>query len=177
MTVQMVYLTCICAGILLLASSIIFGAIGDALDFGTVELFSLDIGDADIDILPISLRSLCLAATVFGSASMLLLMQPMWLRHLIAGVAAYVGAFLVQNFTGFLKDHQSEADSMESICSRDYVVNIAIPEDGFGSVASVDRERSVITLTARSADGAALPAGTPVDVVRLAENVAIVMKR
>ena len=177
MTVQMIYFTCIGGGIILLACSLVFGTIGDALDFGGLELFSIDIGDADIDILPISLRSLCLAATVFGSLSIMLLQQPMWMRHLIAGVAAYVGALLVQNFTFFLKDHQSEADSMESICSRDYVVNIAIPENGFGSVASVDRERSVITLTARSAEGIALPVGTPVDVVKLSENVAIVMKR
>ena len=65
---------------------------------------------------------------------------------------------------------------MDSICSRKYVVNIAIPEHGYGSIASVDKDRSVITLTAKSADGSSLSAGTQVEIRKLLENVAVVMK-
>lgn len=176
MDVQTIYLTCIIGGILLLLSSIVFSAAGDFFDFGDIELFSVDIGDFDIDILPVSMKSLCLAATVFGSVSMLLIAQPAAVRHVIAGVCAYVGAFIVQNITGFLKNHQSEAESMESICSRTYVVNVSIPEQGYGSVASADQEHSVITMTAKSMDGSAIAAGTNVNIVQIADHVAIVVK-
>ena len=140
MSVQTIYLTCIIGGILLLLSSIIFSAADDFFDFAAFDLFSVDLGDFDLDILPISMKSLCLAATVFGSVSMLLSDQPVVTRHVIAGVCAYIGAFIVQNITGFLKNHQSEADTMESICSRNFVVNIAIPEQGYGSVARSDQD-------------------------------------
>lgn len=176
MDVQMIYLTCIIAGIALLAISIVFGAVGDFFDFAGFEIFSIDIGDCDIDVLPISMKSLCLAATVFGSVSILLMGRPMSARHAIAGVCAYLGAFIVQNITGFLKNHQSEADSIESICSRSYVVNVSIPEKGYGSVASSEHDRSVITMTAKSLDGSAITAGTKVNIVNIADHVAIVMK-
>lgn len=176
MNAQTIYLTCIIGGILLLLISIIFSAAGDLFDFAMFDLFSLDVGEFDIDILPVSMKSMCLAATVFGSVSMLLLAQPAGIRHAIAGVSAYVGAFIVQNITGFLKNHQSEAESMESICSRSYVVNVSIPEQGYGSVASSDQERSVITMTAKSMDGSAITAGTKVNIVQIADHVAIVMK-
>lgn len=65
---------------------------------------------------------------------------------------------------------------MESICSRSYVVNVSIPEQGYGSVASSDQERSVITMTAKSMDGSAITAGTKVNIVQIADHVAIVMK-
>lgn len=177
MNVQTAYLVCIVGGITLLLVSVLFGALGDFLDFADFDLPSIDIGDCDIDVLPVSMKSLCLAATVFGSVSMLLMGRPMAFRHAIAGVCAYVGAFIVQNVTGFLKNHQSEADSMESICSRSYVVNVSIPDKGYGSVASLEKDRSVITLTAKSYDGSAILAGTKVDVVSIAENVAIVIRR
>ena len=90
--------------------------------------------------------------------------------------SAYIGAFIVQNITGFLKNHQSEAESIESICSRSYVVNVSIPEQGYGSVASSDRERSVITMTAKSMDGSAITVGTKVNIVQITDHVAIVMK-
>lgn len=176
MHVQTIYLACIIIGISLLLCSVIFNAAGDFFDFDAFDLFSIDLGDFDIDILPISMKSLCLAATVFGSVSMLLISQPATIRHVIAGVCAYVGAFIVQNITGFLKNHQSEADSMESICSRDYVVNVSIPPQGYGSVASLDQNRSVITMTAKSFDGSALSAGTKVNIVNITDHVAIVMK-
>ena len=174
MNVQTVYLICILSGILLLFCSILFGEIGDFLDFSGLELPSVEIGDADIDVLPISMKSLCLAVTVFGSVSMLMLGQPMWIRHLTAGGCAYLGAFLVQNFTGFLKEHQSEADSMEDICSRHYVVNIGIPAGGYGSIASQDADHSVLTMTAKANDGREIPAGTKVEVVKLEAQVALV---
>lgn len=176
MDVQTIYLTCIIAGIALLAISIVFGAVGDFFDFAEFDLFSIDIGDCDIDVLPVSMKSLCLAATVFGSVSILMMGQPMLIRHAIAGVCAYLGAFIVQNITGFLKNHQSEADSIESICSRNYVVNVSIPEKGYGSVASSEHDRSVITLTAKSLDGSAISAGTKVNIVNITDHVAIVMK-
>ncbi len=176
MSVQTIYLTCIIGGILLLLSSIIFSAADDFFDFAAFDLFSVDLGDFDLDILPISMKSLCLAATVFGSVSMLLSDQPVVTRHVIAGVCAYIGAFIVQNITGFLKNHQSEADTMESICSRNFVVNIAIPEQGYGSVASSDQDCSIITLTAKSMDGSAISAGTKVNIVNITNHVAIVMK-
>lgn len=176
MDVQTIYLICIIGGITLLFVSVLFGALGDFLDFAEFDLFSIDIGDCDIDVLPVSMKSLCLAATVFGSVSMLLMGQPAAIRHIIAGVCAYTGAFIVQNITGFLKNHQAEADSMESICSRSYVVNVAIPDKGYGSVASAEKDRSVITLTAKSLDGSAISAGTKVNVVNIADHVAIVVK-
>ena len=176
MSVQTIYLTCIIGGILLLLSSIIFSAADNFFDFAAFDLFSVDLGDFDLDILPISMKSLCLAATVFGSVSMLLSAQPAATRHVIAGVCAYIGAFIVQNITGFLKNHQSEADTMESICSRNFVVNIAIPEQGYGSVASSDQDCSIITLTAKSMDGSAISAGTKVNIVNITNHVAIVMK-
>lgn len=176
MSVQTIYLTCMAGGILLLLSSIIFSAADDFFDFAAFDLFSVDLGDFDLDILPISMKSLCLAATVFGSVSMLLLEQPTVTRHVIAGVCAYIGAFIVQNITGFLKNHQSEADTMESICSRNFVVNIAIPEQGYGSVASSDQDSSIITLTAKSLDGSAISAGTKVNIINITNHVAIVMK-
>lgn len=175
MNVQMIYVTCIAAGILLLLSSIAVSAVGDFFDFAAFDLFSIDLGEFDIDILPVSMKSLCLASTVFGSVSMLLMGQSMAVRHVIAGVCAYVGAFIVQNITGFLKNHQSEADSMESICSRSYVVNVSIPEQGYGSVASQDQNCSVITMTAKSLDGSAIPSGTMVSIVKITDHVAIVV--
>lgn len=177
MNMQTVYITCIAGGILLLLSSIIFSAADDFFDFAALDLFSIDLGEFDLDILPVSMKSLCLAATVFGSVSMLLMEQPATIRHVIAGVCAYVGAFIVQNITGFLKNHQSEADTLESICSRSYVVNVSIPQQGYGSVASTERNCSVITLTAKSADGSAIAAGTKVQIINIAEHVAIVMKQ
>ncbi len=177
MSVQTIYMICMIAGIVLLLFSVIFGAIGDFVDFADIDLFSLDIGDCDIDVLPVSMKSLCLASTVFGSVSMLLLSQPMVIRHIIAGVCAYIGAFIVQNITGFLKNHQSEAESMESICSRNYIVNISIPEKGYGSVASSEKDRSVITMTAKSLDGSAITAGTKVSVVNISDHIAIVIER
>lgn len=177
MDVQTIYLTCIIGGILLLAFSVVSSAVDDFFDFGMFDLFSVELGDLEFDILPVSMKSLCLAATVFGSVSMLLMGQGMAVRHVIAGVCAYVGAFAVQNFTGFLKNHQAEAESMESICSRNYVVNIAIPEKGYGSVASSEKDRSVITMTAKSMDGSAIAAGTKVNIVNIADSVAIVMER
>ena len=176
MDVQTIYLACITGGILLLLSSIVFSAAGDFFDFGDIDLFSVDIGDFDIDILPVSMKSLCLAATVFGSVSMLLIGQPASVRHVIAGVCAYAGAFIVQNITGFLKNHQSEADTIESICSRNYIVNMTIPENGYGSVASSEQNCSVITMTARTIDGSAIPAGTRVQIVSITDHVANVMK-
>ncbi|MCI9021568.1 MAG: hypothetical protein HFH32_12675 [Eubacterium sp.] len=174
MDVQTVYMTCMIGGILLLLSSIVFSAAGDFFDFAVFDFFSIDIGEFDIDILPVSMKSLCLAATVFGSVSMLLMGQEPAVRHVIAGVCAYIGAFAVQNVTGFLKNHQSEADTVESICSRNYVVNIAIPEKGYGSVASTEHDRSVITITAKSMDGSAIAAGTRVEIVSISDHVAIV---
>ena len=176
MSMQTVYLTCMAGGILLLLSSIVFSAFDDFFYLAAFDVCSIDLGEFDLDILPVSMKSLCLAATVFGSVSMLLLAQPAGIRHAIAGVSAYVGAFIVQNITGFLKNHQSEAESMESICSRSYVVNVSIPEQGYGSVASSDQERSVITMTAKSMDGSAITAGTKVNIVQIADHVAIVMK-
>lgn len=176
MSAQTIYLACMIGGILLLLSSIVFSAADDFFDFAAFDLFSVDLGDFDLDILPISMKSLCLAATVFGSVSMLLLEQPAVTRHVIAGVCAYIGAFIVQNITGFLKNHQSEADTIESICSRNYVVNVSIPEKGYGSVASSEQDRSVITMTAKSLDGSAIAAGTKVNIVNIADHVAIVMK-
>ncbi len=177
MDVQKIYLACIIIGIVLLLCSILSNVVEGFFDFAAFDMFSVDIGDFDIDILPISMRSLCLAATVFGSVSMLLPGQPMLYRHAIAGVCAYLGAFIVQNITGFLKSHQSEAESLESICSRNYVVNIPIPEKGYGSVASAEPNRSVITLTAKSLDGDAIAAGTDVTIVNIAEHVAIVIPK
>lgn len=176
MNEQTIYLTCIIGGILLLLISIIFSAAGDFFDFAAFDLFSLDIGDYDIDILPVSMKSLCLAATVFGSVSMLMWGQPALVRHAAAGVCAYIAAFIVQNITGFLKNHQSEAESMESIISRNYVVNISIPAQGYGSVASSEQDCSVITMTAKSFDGSAITAGTKVSIVNVTDHVAIVMK-
>lgn len=176
MDVQTIYLTCIIGGILLLLSSIVFSAAGDFFDFAVFDLFSVDMGDFDIDILPVSMKSLCLAATVFGSVSMLLMGQQAAVRHAVAGVCAYAGAFIVQNITGFLKNHQSEADTIESICSRSYVVNVSIPEQGYGSVASSEKDCSVITMTAKSMDGSAIPAGTKVSIVNITDHVAFVMK-
>ena len=66
MNAQTIYLTCIIGGILLLLISILFSAAGDLFDFAMFDLFSLDVGDFDIDILPVSMKSMCLAATVFG---------------------------------------------------------------------------------------------------------------
>lgn len=177
MNMQTVYITCIAAGILLLLTSIIFSAADDFFDFAAFDLFSIDLGEFDLDILPVSMKSLCLAATVFGSVSMLLMDEPMAIRHVIAGVCAYVGAFIVQNITGFLKNHQSEADTLESICSRSYVVNVSIPKQGYGSVASTGQNCSVITMTAKSADGSAIAAGTKVQIINITEHVAIVMKQ
>ena len=65
---------------------------------------------------------------------------------------------------------------MESICSRNFEVNIAIPEQGYGSVASSDQDCSIITLTAKSMDGSAISAGTKVNIVNITNHVAIVMK-
>ena len=176
MHAQTIYLACIICGIALLLSSIIFSAADDFFDFAAFDLFSLDLGDFDLDILPISMKSLCLAATVFGSVSMLMLGKPPTIRHVTAGVCAYLGAVLVQNITGFLKNHQSEAESLESICSRNYIVNIAIPEKGYGSVASTQHDSSVITMTAKSMDGSAISAGTRVSIVEMAGHVAIVVQ-
>lgn len=177
MQVQTIYMTCMIGGIALLFVSVLFGAVGDFFDFAAVDFphLDIDIGDCDIDILPISMKSICLAATVFGSISMLLISRPMVYRHAIAGVCAYVGAFAVQNITGFLKNHQSEADSLESILSRSYVVNISIPEHGYGSVASTEKDCSVITMTAKSMDGSAIKAGTEVNIISVKDNVAIVI--
>ena len=166
MHAQTIYLACIIGGIALLLSSIIFIAADDFFDFAAFDLFSLDLGDFDLDILPVSMKSLCLAATVFGSVSMLMLEKPPAVRHVTAGVCAYLGAFLVQNITGFLKNHQAEADTLESICSR---------EQGYGSVASSEQDRSVLTMTAKSFDGSAITAGTKVDIVKVADHVAVVM--
>ena len=121
MSMQTVYLTCMAGGILLLLSSIVFSAFDDFFDLAAFDVCSIDLGEFDLDILPVSMKSLCLAATVFGSVSMLLIDQPAAIRHVIAGVCAYIGAFIVQNITGFLKNHQSEADTIESICSRSFV--------------------------------------------------------
>ena len=63
-----------------------------------------------------------------------------------------------------------------SICSRNYIVNIAIPEKGYGSVASSEQDRSVITMTARTVDGSAVSAGTRVQIVSITDHVANVMK-
>jgi len=177
MEVQTIYLACIIGGIALLFISVLFGVVGDFFDFAAVDfdLPHLDIGDCDIDILPVSMKAICLAVTVFGSISMLLISRPMAYRHVIAGVCAYVGAFAVQNITGFLKNHQSEADSLESILSRGYVVNISIPAQGYGSVASTEKDCSVITMTAKSMDGSAIKAGTEVDIINISDNVAIVV--
>lgn len=175
MHAQTIYLACIIGGIALLLSSIIFSAADDFFDFAAFDLFSLDLGDFDLDILPVSMKSLCLAATVFGSVSMLMLEKPPAVRHVTAGVCAYLGAFLVQNITGFLKNHQAEADTLESICSRNYIVNISIPEQGYGSVASSEQNRSVLTMTAKSFDGSAITAGTKVDIVKVTDHVAVVM--
>lgn len=175
MNVQTIYMACIIGGIALLFVSIIFGAVGDFFDIAAVDFPHLDIGDCDIDILPISMKSVCLAATVFGSVSMLTISRPMAYRHVIAGVCAYVGAFAVQNITGFLKNHQSEADSLESILSRSYVVNISIPEQGYGSVASTEKNSSVITMTAKSMDGSAIKAGSAVEILNVVDHVAIVV--
>lgn len=177
MSIQTIYMTCIIGGILLLLSSIVFSAADDFFDFAVFDLFSVDLGDFDLDILPVSMKSLCLAATVFGSVSMLMLEQNAVTRHVVAGVCAYIGAFIVQNITAFLKNHQSEADTLESICSRRYVVNISIPEQGYGSVASTEKDRSVITLTAKSFDGSAIPAGTEVNIMNITDHVAIVVKQ
>ena len=76
MSVQTIYMTCMIGGILLLLSSVIFSAADDFFDFAAFDLFSIDLGDFDLDILPISMKSLCLAATVFGSVSMLLFEYP-----------------------------------------------------------------------------------------------------
>ncbi len=176
MDARTIYMICIICGIALLLVSVLAGAMGDFIDIAEFDLFSIDIGDCDIDVLPVSMKSLCLASTVFGSVSMMLISQPAWIRHVFAGVCAYIGAFIVQNITGFLKNHQSEAESMESICSRSYVVNIAIPDQGYGSVASADKDRSVITMTAKSQDGSAIAAGTKVNIVSILDHVAIVMK-
>lgn len=175
MDVQTIYMACIIGGIALLFISVLFGAVGDFFDIAAVDFPHLDIGDCDIDILPVSIKSVCLAATVFGSVSMLLLSRSMAYRHVIAGVCAYVGAFAVQNMTGYLKNHQSEADSLESILSRSYVVNISIPEQGYGSVASTEKDRSVITMTAKSMDGGAIKAGTAVEILNVVDHVALVL--
>lgn len=176
MQVQTIYMTCMIGGIALLFVSVLFGAVGDFFDFAAIDFphLDIDIGDCDIDILPISMKSICLAVTVFGSVSMLLISRPMIYRHVIAGVCAYVGAFAVQNITGFLKNHQSEADSLESILSRSYVVNVSIPEHGYGSVASTEKDCSVITMTAKSMDGSAIKAGTEVHILNVKDHVAIV---
>ena len=178
MNVQTIYLTCIIGGIFMLLISIVFSAAGDFFEFADLdfELFSMDIAGIDIDFLPVSMKSLCLAATVFGSVSMLLLGQTAVVRHVAAGLCAYIGAFILQNITGFLKNHQSEAESLESICSRNYIVNIAIPEKGYGSVASTQHDSSVITMTAKSMDGSAISAGTRVSIVEMAGHVAIVVQ-
>ena len=173
MSMQTVYLTCMAGGILLLLSSIVFSAFDDFFDLAAFDVCSIDLGEFDLDILPVSMKSLCLAATVFGSVSMLLIDQPAAIRHVIAGVCA----FIVQNITGFLKNHQSEADTIESICSRSFVVNVSIPQQGYGSVASTGQNRSVITLPAKSVDGSEIAAGTKVQIVNIAQHVAIVMKQ
>ena len=162
MNVQTIYLTCIICGIFMLLISIVFSAAGDFFEFADLdfELFSMDIAGIDIDFLPVSMKSLCLAATVFGSVSMLLLGQTAVVRHAAAGLCAYIGAFIL----------------LESICSRNYIVNIAIPEKGYGSVASTQHDSSVITMTAKSMDGSAISAGTRVSIVEMAGHVAIVVQ-
>lgn len=166
-----VYYLCIGIGLVILILTVIFDVFDNVLEF---DFFDIDIGDFEIAILPVSMRALCLASIVFGSISLILGKYPMLLKHIIAGVFAYISAVAVQTLTRILKKHQTLASSKEILLLSDSTVSNTIVKDGFGSIITERLNDSSISTTAKSEDGSEIKQGTKVKVIEFKDNYVVV---
>lgn len=170
-----IYYYCIGIGLAILILTLALDCIDNVFDaLIDFDFFDIDIGDLEVCILPISMRSLCLASVIFGSVSLLMTDCSMLIRHTVSGVVAYICAVILQTATRFLKKHQTLASDKEILFLSNSRVSSTIPKDGYGSISTERRNDSRINSTAKSFDGSEIKQGTEVKVVEIKDNYVIV---
>lgn len=176
-----IYSYCIGIGLVLLIITLVLDAFDSLLEsldslFDAIDLdfFDLDVGGISLALLPISLRAVCLASVVFGSVSTLMINTPIIVRHVIAGILAYISAVIIQTAKKYLKAHQSLASNKELLLMSESTVINTIADSGFGSISTPRINDSSVSSTAKSFDGNTIKQGTKVKVIEIKNDYVIV---
>lgn len=169
------YFICIAAGILIPLCSVLLNLFDGFMDFVTLDLFQLELGSMELDLLPLSVNSLCLFSLIFGLTGSLLdgpLPTP---GALAIGLGCgYLSAVILQTAIHKLRKCETHAVKEEEILLHDGEVINAIPAKGYGAVrVNVPGESSPV-YPAISTEDRGIPQNTRVDIISIQNGVVAV---
>jgi hypothetical protein len=168
-------------GLLFLALALFFG---EVFEFGD-DVLDLDLdGDVEagdgIEAAPSWLSMKLLAASTVGFGSAGLIASQLGASVGLAWVIAGAGFFLVGAGTFFwvlkplAKQQSTSLINRNSFVGRTGTIELAIPENDFGTVTFVDANSAYVTQPARSHNGEPIASRTPIIIVDVTPDVVIV---
>lgn len=172
--IKNIYIALIVIGLIFPILSLVFDIFDSCFDFLNID--TLDFGDGfHTEFLPLSGNAICMALILFGAISLILINNPMWIRHVIAGVIAYIGAILVQSLIHYLKKQKNESEPERLILGRTCYVTNKITQNGFGAIICKKENSSDISMTAKSLDNNEILQDTKVKIVKIENGIAFVI--
>lgn len=181
---EKVYLICIGIGFLIPLFSFVLGRLFDFFDGISEGLFdgfdfSIEIGDTDLCFLPFSLYSVCAGLLLYGAIGMTFYNGTNALMvNIIAGIAGYLIAVMIQTIIHRLKKVENTTISMEQLLLYDAKVIHTILANSYGSISVTTMDGITTSYPARAEDkDTVIRQNTIVSIVRFDKNVAIVKEK
>lgn len=170
-----IYIICIIVGFSIPLIIAFFNVIDGFADFVAFDFLNLDIGDVQIDFLPLSVNSLCLASLIFGGSGYLLSQKfSLLTSNIAAGLLAYIMAVILQSCISRLKKYENLSIDESILLISKGVIQNKIPANGYGSVCIKLPNSSNVSYPAKSQDGSEIPQGTVVEIVEFSRSRLIV---
>ena len=183
---ERVYTTCMIIGITVPLISLVLGSISDVLEsifdgifnlFDGLHLdFRVEIGDASICLIPISVQSICAGLLIFGGAGRLVYNgDNLLLTNVVSIGGGYIAAVAIQTLIKRLKNVEHTTYSQEELLLFDATVVNKIIAGGYGSI-SVKTYNGIASSYPAKAENPKeeIRQDTVVSIVRFDKNTAIV---
>ena len=183
---ERVYTVCLIIGIVIPLISLILGSISEIIDsifdgisniFDGLHLdFSIEIGDASICLIPISIQSICAGILIFGGSGKLIYNgHNLLIANVIAVGGGYLAAVAIQTLIKRLKKAEHTTYSQEQLLLFDAKVINTIITGGYGSISIKTYDGIASTYPAKALNPKEeIRQDTIVSIVRFERNTAIV---
>lgn len=187
---EKIYITCMALGIGIPLLSLVLGSVFDLFDglFDGISNFldgleidfdlSLDIGDAHICFIPVSLQSICAGLLLFGTVGLIVYNgNNLIIANVAAVPAGYVAAAVVQTLIHRLKKIDHSPVSKDDLLLCDTVVTNTIIAGGYGAVSIRTDDGTNLSYPAKSYEPTEeIRQNTVVNIIKFDGNTAIVKK-
>lgn len=171
-----VCVVCLAVGIVIPLIGVVLNLFDGFVDFLTIDFLQIDIGgDVSLDLLPLSINSLCLWSLLFGGFGLLFENNlPIWALILIGLIIGYIAAVALQFMVKKLKHVENFAAEKDEILLSEAICSNAIPKDGVGAVSVHVSTGSTLSYPAKSFDGNPVAQNKKVKIISFNKDYVIV---